>query len=244
MPDATGVVHKVFASQASTAWLNAAIACSNEEGRGPLYRTISVEFFKAGIQFVGCDGTMLFRTWAPFSDAGDMTLPQPSYGARPKDSVVVFDEDKFGLGFMKTLASAADEVSELAVSIEPVADRGEPPLGKAVQRYVLTLRALEQTLSLKLYEGEYPNWRRLSFGIEPAEQVEGMLMATKLFRAVGKLIGVTGIDCTFKGDERAIEIRSRETDAALHGLLMPMRRLQKPEKPEPKSKQADIEDED
>lgn len=37
---------------------------------------------------------------------------------------------------------------------------------------------------------------------------------------------------------------SRETDAALHGLLMPMRRLQKPEKPEPKSKQTDIEDED
>lgn len=242
--------YKVRADVAATSWLNASIASGQDDSRRPLYRTLSIEFFKTGIQFIGCDGTLLFRTWAPFSDVGDFELVQPDFLTQPVDRVIVADIDKFGIGFMRTLASALgeDRPAELSVDVEPVFDLEKPALGDEVQRYVLTLNALGQTLSLKLFEGEYPNWRELKLGLDRAELVDGMTLGTKMFRAVGKLIGITGVDCSFNGEDRAIEVRSHGSiGPVLHGLLMPMRRPSKPEAKPAKVEQTEAlsrEDED
>lgn len=217
---------KVLAKVGATAWLNAAVASSQSDARPALYRTLSVEFFRTGIQFVGCDGTMLFRTWAPYSDVGDLPAPHPDTDETPEDSVVVSDVDKFALGFMRTLLSAAEDYQEVGFAVEPVEKPEEPALGDELTEYALTLTALGQHLSCPLYEGEYPNWRALEFGLDAAELVDGMTLATRLFRSVGKLKGVSGLDCSFRGSERAIDIRSHELSAAsIRGLLMPMRRL-------------------
>jgi hypothetical protein len=232
-----GTTYKVLAGAGAQAWLNAAIACSQDDTRRPLYRTLSVEFFKRGVQFVGCDGTMLFRTWAPYSDVGDFDAPHPEYLERPQDAVVVADADKFALGFMKTLLSALDEDAhnELTLSVEPHEQADEPPLGNELERHVLVLHALGQRLTCPLFEGPYPDWRRAQFGMDKAEIVDGMKLAVRLFAAVGKLKGAHGLECSFHGDERMIEIRTTEpAEASIRGMLMPMRRLTKTDRQTPK----------
>jgi hypothetical protein len=225
----------VSARIAATAWLNAAIASSQDPNRPALFRTLAVEFYSTGVQLVGCDGTMLFRTWAPYTDIGDLPAVQPHWFQQPDDQVVVLDDQKFALGFMRTLLSAGcDDLTELTLSIERADREEEPPLGEELSQYVLTLQALGQQLSCKLYDGEFPDWRRLKFGLDPAELVDGMALATRVFQAVGKLKGTIGFDCTFRGDERAVEISSYPGSVpSLQGLLMPMRRPQK-EAPRPK----------
>ena len=217
---------KVYAHDGAQAWLNASIASSQDAERGPLYRTISVEFYRDGVQLIGCDGTMLFRTWAPFSDIGDFDAPQPEYDATPEDSVTVFDEEKFALGFMRTLLAATsgdnERIIELTLSIDQVEE--EQAALDGMGEYVLTLQALGQRLSCKLYDGPYPNWRELQFGLPAEELVDGMTLAPRIFAAAGKLKGVSGVDCEFRGAERAIAWRSTPGSAPCCGLLMPMRR--------------------
>jgi hypothetical protein len=220
-----GVDRKVRAGEGAQAWLNASIASGQDDSRPPLYRTLSVEFFRRGIQFVGCDGTVLFRTWAPYSDIGDLPAPHPEYDETPEDSVVVSDVDKFALGFMKTLLSALDDVPwELSISVEEREDEKEPALGNALRGHVLVLHALGQRLTCKLYDGPFPDWRRLQFGLDKAELVDGLTVSPRIFSAAGKLKGVVGVDCSFHGDGKAIEIRTTEPSASVRGLLMPMRR--------------------
>jgi hypothetical protein len=46
---------------------------------------------------------------------------------------------------------------------------------------------------------------------------------------VGKLKGVVGIDCVFRGEDKAIQFTGGATSPmTVTGLLMPMRRLDKP----------------
>lgn len=225
------------ADDAAVAWLNAAIACGRNKERKALFRTVSVEFFKSGVQFVGCDGTMLFRTWAPYCDIGDLPAPMPSWLERPsEDRVVVADTDKFALTFMRTLLPAVgDEPFEMHLSIEPSQDEDAPPLGDELAEYVLVLHALGQRLSCRLYDGTFPDWRALQYGIDEAERVEGMIIAPRILAAAGKLKGVSGVDCEFMGDEQAIRFVAHSADPRVAGLLMAMRRLEPRAKKEAES---------
>lgn len=232
------VERKVFAHDGALAWLNAAVACGQNKERPVLFRTVRIEFFKSGVQFIGCDGTMLFRTWAPYSDIGDLPAPMPEPEKDPVDAVTVKDSDQFALSFMKTLLGATAgenaRILELVFSIDRV-DAEQPALGAEVAKYALTLTALGQRLSCELYDGQFPAWRALQLGLKSDEVVEGMTLAPKMFKAVGKLRGVVGVDCTFLGEKKAIEVRAVHGSVPFAGLLMPMHRptdRQKPEEPE------------
>ena len=229
---------KVYAHDGAQAWLNASISSSQEDGRPALYRTVRIEIFRRGVQLISCDGTMLFRTWAPFSDIGNLPAPLPEFDEPPEDAVTVLDEERFALGFMRTLLAATSgenaRITELSLSIDPV-ESEQVALSEEVQEYALTLHALGQQLSCKLFDGQYPDWRGLQFGLPPEELVDGMTLAPRMFAAVGKLKGVSGVDCEFRGAERAIEWRAVHGSAPCCGLLMPMRRptdRQKPAKEE------------
>jgi hypothetical protein len=233
---------KVDAASATLAWLNAAIASGQDDTRPALYRTLSVEFFESGVQFVGCDGTMLIRTWAPYSDRGDFDAPVPGWRERPIDSVVVSDVDKFAAGFMRTLASALsdDFPVDLLMSIDPIEDEDEPPLGDEVAAFALTLHALGQRLTCPLYEGQYPDWRSLDLGVASGERVDGMALSTRLFAAVGKLKGINGVDLTFRAEDKAIDFVGIYGVAPVSGVLMPMKRPEPP-KPSPAADAGQIE---
>lgn len=207
-------------------WLNAFIATSQDSERPALYRTLSVEFFPLGVQFVGCDGTMLFRTWVPIASVDE--VPMPLLEEDPDRSVVVMDVEKFALGFVRTLTTTAgqeENAHALAeLSVEPAPPPVEPALGDLLETDVLVIKAFGQRLSCRLYDGQFPNWRGLNFGLDAAEQVEGMTLAVRLFASVGKLRGMLGVDCEFHGDQRSIVIHGTGVFAEVRGLLMPMRR--------------------
>lgn len=213
---------RVNAGRAAMAWLNAFLATSHDEDRGVLYRTLSVELFSTGVQFVGCDGMMLFRTWVACDGA-----PMPLLEEVPERAVVVMDRERFAIGFMRTMLAASREQATEALTLHiehaPVSTEA-PTLGEAFNAEVLTLRAFGQRLQCALYETDYVDWRRLQFGMNAAERVEGMRLAVRMFGAVGKLRGLTGVDCTFHGADRQIEIHGMGVEAEVRGLLMPMRR--------------------
>jgi hypothetical protein len=231
----------VNASAAATGWINAFLATSQDpEGRQMLYRTLSVELYQSGVQFVATDGTILFRTWVPIEDA-----EWPEQEESPEAAVVVMDGGHFALSFIKTLLAATKtfETAEISLTVEDAPeDDGEIPLGAAFSPRVLTLRALGQQTHCRLFDDKYVDWRKLNFGVEQAERVDGMKISTRMFATCGRLKGVGALEMTFSGEERAVILTS--DSRSFRGIMMPMRRKEKDEKPAPEpdggDEQADI----
>jgi hypothetical protein len=214
----------VHAHSAVTAWINAFLAASQDEENHRLYRTLSVEFYEGGIQFIGCDGHALFRAWAPV-EPGDAW---PGDDAQPLHSCVVMDPDGFGIGFMKSLHRVTGEEGHvrdtLTISTAPHDDEATIALGSEFMTERMTIRACGQRLDLKLYEGGYVNWRGAQLGVEAAERVDGLTLAPKLFQMVGKIKGASAVDLDFFGTTHHVAFRARG-EAEVRGLLMPMRRV-------------------
>lgn len=225
----------VDAGAAALAWSNAFLAASQEEGRPLLYRTLAVEFFSNGVQFVATDGVLLFRTWVSAWQE-DAEWPEDDlFSDDPLIRVVVMDRDHFALGFIKTLMAATKELAvtlTMAVEEAPERGEGEPALGDEFSTFVLTLRALGQQLHCRLFEDEFPNWRGLDLGIPMSERIPGTTLATKTLATLGKLKHVTALELDFTGANSRINITSWATDT-IRGLVMPMRRIEKEKKPAP-----------
>jgi len=224
------------ARAAATAWLNAFLATSQDENRPTLYRSMSVEFFSRGVQFIATDGTILLRTWAPLQDGIDTSWPE--IDEAPDVSVVVMDHDKFAVGFIRAaLAAAGDlELMPLTLSLESAEPAEGPALGEALAPSVLCLSAFGQRLNCKLYESPYPNWRALEFGIDASERVSGLTVAPRMFATLGKIREAFKIDTEFRGTDKAIDITAHGIGYVVaRGLVMPMRR----EDAEPKRKRSE-----
>lgn len=230
------VAATLSARVAATAWLNAFLATSQEDSRPTLYRSLSIEFFSRGVQFIATDGTILLRTWAPLLDGIDTTWPE--IDEAPDASVVVMDHDKFAIGFIKAaLAAAGDlEMLPLMLSLESADFAEAPALGEVLAPDVLRLSAFGQRLDCKLYESPYPDWRALQFGIDESERVNGLTIAPRMFATIGKLRDAYKIDTDFRGADKAIDITAHGSGIVVaRGLVMPMRR----EDAEPKRKRAE-----
>jgi hypothetical protein len=224
----------VNASAAATAWINAFHATGQDAERWALYRTMGIEIYATGVQFIATSGSILFRTWVPGTDATGRAHDWPLEEEAPESAVVVMDGNHFALAFVKALLSASKqfEVAELSLTIEPAPaqdESEEPPLGASFSQDVLTLRAFGQQLHCRLFEDKYVNWRALDFGIDTAERVDGMAVSTSMLATIGKLKGVGAVDLTFTGDGKQITMYG--VAGSFKGVLMPMRRKEK-EKPE------------
>lgn len=217
------------AARLATAWLNAFLATGQDESRPALCRTLSLEFFQNGLQLIGCDGTILFRTWTP--EFGHEETEWPDMAEDPLRRIVVMDPDGFGLAFMRTLLSSANasehpELLDVTFDIDAVDDEDEPALGDVLRPQRLIIGAFGQHLELRLFEDEYPNWRRAMFGIDPAELVDQMRIALRMMKTVAKLKGVGALNLEFLGEDRQIRFHSGPADAPVAGLIMPMRRAE------------------
>jgi hypothetical protein len=221
---ATTVSATVNAGTAATAWLNAFLATGADENRPLLNRTMSVEFFRGGVQFIATDGTILLRTWVPSVEGDNENKVWPDIAEDPDARVVVMDPDKFALAFIRALLAASkdSEYAPLTMTVEAAPSK-EPALGEEFSKEMLTLSAFGQQMHCRLCDGVYPNWRKLQFGLDRAERVDGMTISPRLFAIVGKLREVNRVDCEFSGSDRQIAITATGS-IVVRGLLMPMRR--------------------
>lgn len=220
----------VDAREAATGWLNAFLASGQDKQRAKLFRTMSLEFHREGLQLVATSGTALFRTWIRRTE-----LPGPAAWPGndevPQRTVTVMDVEKFGLAFMKNLyqlTTKEDRVGErMTITIAPQDEGATLSLGTEFTTERVVIRTCGQRLDLPVMDGEYPNWRRMQLGIEARERVEGMIVAPALCGAVGKLAGVSALRFQFHGKEKQIQFEASDSPAGLalvKGLLMPMRR--------------------
>ena len=221
------------ARDVALAWLNASIASGDNPDRAPLYKSLAIEFFANGVQFVGCDGVMLLRTWAPLVTAIGES-PAPDATATPYHRIVVRDESKFARTFFATVlaATAGDlgsvEPLELAVELAPEI-ASEPAMDDALRPLRLAIRTLKQELHLPLWEGEYPAWRSVGFGLQ-VERVAGLRIASWVFAALGKVKGASAWSLEFNGAAAGIRIES-SLGVKVHGVVMPMEPPREKKKP-------------
>lgn len=227
------------ARAAAVAWLNSFLAASRDPERPALYKNLSLEFYTSGLHLIGCDGTVLFRCWV----GCDGEAEWPELDEAPVQGVVATDPDGFGVGYMKTLlqvtSAKGHENEELTITTAAGDDEAAPALGDEFQSERLILRSCGQRLDLRLFEGTYPDWRKLDLGMHAIERVDGLTVAPRIMGLVGKLKDVSAVDLDFTGKEKHVRFEARGSGVvAVRGLLMPMRR---PEKPDSK---PDLDDED
>lgn len=230
----------VPARAAALGWLNAFLAASTEEDRPVLYRTLSVEWFDDGLQFIATNGHALFRAWVPVQ----VGAPWPRMDTTPDCRAIVRDTDQFGLAFMRTLLAVTNGDEGIAVECTVALEYADelPALGEDLSRKRLIITAAGQRLELNVYEAEYPNWRALRLGIDDVVRVDGLVIGPKMFQMVGKLKGVNRVALDFHGVTRAVAFEATgESD--VRGFIMPMRDDEhtedEGEAPKKKEKKAD-----
>lgn len=230
----------VPARDLAVAWINTFLATSQEESRPILCRTLSLEFFDNGVQLICTDGTVLIRSWVPRGEG----FRWPAHRSKPNATVLVRDPDGFGLAFMRALVRVTGEDEhegeEIALTVQLQDEDASLALGAAFMSKRLVLRSCGQRIDLQLSEEKYPGWRHLAFGVDDAERVDGLRLATRLFQIIGKLKGVSAVDLEFFGEERRVEFVA--SNANVRGLLMPMRRLEEKKKEEPEPEPEKQED--
>ncbi len=223
MPETTEVSIELPARGSAVAWLNAFLASGQDEARPTLHRTLALEFFDAGVQFVAMDGGFLLRTWVPADDGA----PWPDLAEVPERTLVVFDVEGFGVGFMRSLLKATQEdaVGErLNISTIPADEGATLSLGAEFIGERLTLRACGMRIDLKLFESPYPNWRIAA--VEPAKRLptEQLNLDPKYLRLVGKLKHVQKVEWNLFGEDKGIMLRGiGEGEPRALGILMPLR---------------------
>lgn len=219
------VLMTVPARQTAFAWLNAFLATSSDETRPALFKTLSLEFFDNGIQFIGCDGTVLFRSWS--STEGD---GWPDISEAPRRSIVVMDPEGFGLGFVKLLLHVTNDkeraYEQLTMNTAPNDESATLALGQEFMTERLILRACGQRLDLMLFDGPYPDWRRVRLGVEAVERVDSLTVSTRNLGLIGRLKAVDAVDMEFYGDKKHIAFTAKG-ESEVRGLLMPMMRAPK-----------------
>lgn len=235
---------RVPAHALALAWLNVFSAASKDELRPPLNRTIAIEVFNtlkhSGIQLVATDGVVLFRSFVDANATDDMVSEWPE--GEPQHKLVVVDLEGFGKAFFATLLSVTNDedraLEQIHLSTSRIEDQGSPAFSPAFTAGRLSLQSCGQRIDLRLYDGHFPNWRRLELGVDAAERVADLLIAPRVLALLGKLKGVNTVDFAFRrGDEKAIDFTARGILTSVRGLVMPMRR----EEPKKKAKESEAE---
>jgi hypothetical protein len=218
---------EVRAADAALAWLNTFLATGDSEERPLLFKTLSIEFFAEGLQFVATNGHIMLRSWCPVVRDGADPADWPDIAEVPDRAIIVMDVDGFALGFMRTLLAVTKDEAHLGdlltAEVGPAPDGDQTPLGGEFGTERLTLRACGQRIDLVLMEDTYPAWRGLQFGL-PAGVVDGMSIAPKYLGVIGKLKQVSRVDCEFHGDTSKHISFTAKGETEVRGLLMPLRR--------------------
>jgi hypothetical protein len=176
------------------AWRNAALASGDDPTHPTLYRTVLVEWFSGGLQFVATDGHVLIVSWA--SDDRDDTDPAaPERDEAPLGSIVAIAADRLMVDFCKHRAAEVkawrrdldegvdpepvDVTFSLGTINEPDTAQQRLDIG---DRRALIISADNERIALPLYEGDYPSWRSILTGYKPTPRAEVKATAGVLAR--------------------------------------------------------------
>ncbi len=161
---------EVRARTFARAWLNTALAQSEDEERPALYRATLIELFDTGVRLVTTDSFMLLRSWVPAGiDSFHETISEPGLDEMPEDSIVVVDGDRRVKALMAWLWSStkAEEkdapIEALTMFPATLSDPDTPTL-MDMDRPGISFVTSNERVTTGLFEGKFPGWRELGMG--------------------------------------------------------------------------------
>ena len=214
-------------------WLAVALASGKDKARPALGRTISIEQFDTGVRLVATDSYVLLRSWCP--NLEDELAPEPDLDEPPLASAVAMDPHFRGRGFLGhalTLVAEAEKAGHgesVHVSLElGVIDSDDDAEwhstlpGLAALWVVLELPD-EERLKLQSYEGEYPNWRNMTFKPEKTTSIALNPDIVGRLAKLGKIQAGTTLGFEWAGKIGAARLELLDSDPRVVGLVMPCR---------------------
>lgn len=212
----------------SKGWRSVALARSGDKAR-PALTGIHVESHDAGIRVVATDSYMMLSAWIPNVEAERDFEPEPTIDAAPVATTTVLDPHGRGLGLLAHAAKLHqdDEIDEiriqLGVSLSDESD-AKPFDGMEVTWCVIEVADRER-VKLPIYEGEFPQWRRL-LAHHNAEETKQVLLNLELLGRLAKLpklTGENGLAWTFGGANGAARVELVNSFPFVEGVVMPCR---------------------
>lgn len=212
-------------------WLSVALASGKDSGRPALDRTVCIETFATGVRLAATDSYVLLHSWVPSVErSAAWEVAEPSLDESPHRTVVAMDPHGRGavlLTHLLKLATAKDappiEVRlNIGVSLD---DDGPPSLEGMSAEAVLLEHPDHERLRLGVYEGAFPNWRKVTAGFEPAS-TSALALNPEIIGRLAKLDKYHAgrpLRWRFGGENRMALVEVADGEPAVAGAAMPVR---------------------
>lgn len=212
-------------------WLAVAVASGNDDHHPNLNRTVLIEAFSEGVRLIATDSYVLLRAWV--ANVEHDLDPEPDLDEAPYATAVAIDQHGRGKGFFgHVLRLAADaakaDAEEVLVRlnlgvVDEVDDAARPSFAGFESRYVVVEHPETERLKLRVYDGPFPDWRKLKFSPKRTTAVAvGADMLTRLGK-VGRVLHETPVHLEWGGNLHAARVTAACSDVTVEGLVMPCR---------------------
>lgn len=216
----------------ASAWLNTALASSDDSNRPALFRTVVVEQYheryRKGVQLLATDSHLMLGAFVPIEGGEADVLPPTVDEAPTADEVVVIDVNlrlQALLRYVLKEATMADKEGWpgpiVQISIRSNETDAEPTLSPELDRLSFMVETDAERIALPVYEGGFPNWRSmLTNGAHKATKTIGY--EPELLGRFGKLTRVPGpIRFDHRGPNGLVSISAPNSGSYLFGGLAP-----------------------
>lgn len=225
---------KLDAENLARSWLSVALASGKDEV-SQLNRTVAVEQFHNGVRLVATDGYILLTSWV---GADWLYDSEPSLDEAPMCTAIAIDRDGRAKGLLahalKLCAQAEKEEQDrplirldLGVTIveDDDSDDGQMTFAGMEPRWAVIEIPDVERVKLRLYDGEYPNWRRVVAGFE-AETTSVIALNPERVASLAKIAKYhprSVLAWEFGGADRMARVTADGSEPRVEGVIMPCR---------------------
>lgn len=225
------------ASTLAKGWLSVAVASRADKDNPLLHHTIRIEMHDTGVRLVATDRFMILNCWVPNLAAqanGDSLLDPALDGEQPDVVAIAQDIHGRGKGLLDHLWKLAEKADPeqgdddvtVRLDIGKVKELtgGAPVLEGMNVRDVVIEHPDHEKVTLSVYEGEWPEWKRFISEFHAEETAVIALHHDRLgaLAHLGKLHGGVPILYRFAGANRGALIEVAESEPRITGVAMPV----------------------
>lgn len=216
----------------ATAWLNTSLAASKDAGRPQLYLSVLVELFHdaRAAQLVATDSYLLLTSLV---EDPDVDLAPIGLDEVPDESVVAIDYDgrmsalmKFVLKDAIRAEKAKHDPPTVKLTVKSAETAGVPTLAPELDRRVLVVETDRERLSLDVYDGTYPDWRKNLVAAAAAELLpsDSIAFSADILARLGQLkeTAANPVEFTLSGPRKPVGVIVR-CEPLVQGIAMPAR---------------------
>lgn len=214
------------------AFLGVALASGTDQLRPQLCRTVHVEEHHEGLRLIATDATVLLRTWVPSLSAADSDPDsEPGPDEAPIATATLIDPHGRAKGLaghvLKVGTDDDADPIDLRVRLGVTdTDHDQATLDGLEAEFVVLELPDEERLRLPVYDGRFPEWRKLTGGFR-AQSTDAVALNPQLvgrLAKLGRLFPGQPLVWRFGGRDAAAHVAIEHPDGPrVEGLAMPVR---------------------